>query len=451
VLLLFALGLMAKPMLVTLPLVLLLLDVWPLDRVSLGTDLPGRSPFAVLRQQRTVWFHLVREKLPLLALALASSIVTLVVQQQWGAVRPLDALPLSLRMANALVSYVAYIGKMLWPTRLAAFYPYPASVPGWWVVGSLAVVIGVSVVAMRAARRHPYLPMGWLWYLGTLVPVIGLIQVGSQSLADRYTYVPLIGLFLMVAWGIPDLLARCRYRSITVPTAAGLVLLACAMTARTQVKYWENSGALWTHALEITTENDRAHNNLGLVLAGQGRVSEAIAHYNEAVRIKPRFVEAHNNLANVLANQGRETQGSRRPLRRGAADQAPPCRGAQQPGERPGEPGESRGSPHPLRRGSPHQARPCGRAQQPGGRSGEARTVQRGHRPLRRGPAHQAGVRGGTQQLRARFDETRTGQRGDRPLRRGPADRPERSDGSACVGQIDETRQGVRAWHSVSM
>ncbi|MBI4463915.1 MAG: tetratricopeptide repeat protein [Acidobacteria bacterium] len=303
VLLLFALGLMAKPMLVTLPFVLLLLDYWPLGRVTLGTDLPGRSGLAPLRDQRSVRLHLVWEKLPLLALAIASSIVTFVVQRK--AVAGLDAIPLDKRVANALVSYVAYIGKMLWPTRLAAYYPYPQSLPGWWVVGAILGLIGVSVMVIRAARRHPYLPVGWLWYLGTLVPVIGLVQVGGQSMADRYTYVPLIGLFIIVAWGGPDLLVRWPHRSIALTTAAALVISACTITAWGQVRYWENSATFWERALEVTTGNDIAHYSLGTFLAGQGRVEEAIAHYSEALRIKPAYAEAHFNLGNALRSQGK--------------------------------------------------------------------------------------------------------------------------------------------------
>jgi len=292
--LLFALGLMAKPMLVTLPFVLLLLDYWPLGRMSLGD----------LRATRSIG-RLVREKLPLLALAIASSIVTFVVQRRGGAVSGLDALPLNRRVPNALVSYFTYIGKMLWPTRLTALYPYPRSLPGWWVAGSILGLIGVSVVVIRAARHHPYLPTGWLWYLGTLVPVIGLVQVGSQSRADRYTYVPLIGLFIMVAWGVPDLLARWPYQRYALPTVAGLVILACTITARSQVQYWENSLVLMGHALEVTTDNFTAHNHMGAALADRGKVDEAIAHYSEALRIKPNFAEAHYSLGNALASQGK--------------------------------------------------------------------------------------------------------------------------------------------------
>jgi tetratricopeptide (TPR) repeat protein len=200
---------------------------------------------------------------------------------------------------------VAYIGKMFWPTRLAVLYPYPRSLPSWWVIGSVVILLGVSVVALRLARRAPYLPVGWFWYVGTLVPVIGLVQVGSQSMAaDRYTYVPLIGLFIVLAWGIPDLLGR-RYPRSALPVAAALAIVACAILAGRQVRYWANTEVLWTRAVEVTSANYQAHNDLGNILAAQGRVEAAAAHFAEALRLRPDFVEAHNNLGFTLARLGR--------------------------------------------------------------------------------------------------------------------------------------------------
>lgn len=294
VLLLLGLGLMAKPMLVTLPFVLLLLDVWPLGRATL-TPSPA-------------WQRLVWEKVPLLALAAASSIVTFLVQQQGGAVRALEALPVRLRLANAAVSYVSYMGKMLWPARLATFYPFDTALSAWRVAGSIVILAGVSAMAMRVARRHAYVPVGWLWYLGTLVPVIGLVQVGGQSIADRYTYVPLIGLFIMVAWGLPDLIGGWRFGRVALPAAAGLAITASTVTAHMQVQHWSDTVALWSHAIEVTSGNYRAHSNLGNFLSDQGKVDEAIRHYQEALRINPNFVEAETNLANTLARQGRLDQ-----------------------------------------------------------------------------------------------------------------------------------------------
>jgi protein O-mannosyl-transferase len=302
-LLFYALGLMAKPMLVTLPFVLLLLDFWPLGRVGMGPNPAGR--WALSREKWATIVGLLFEKLPLLALAVVSGIVTFVIHRRGGAVIGLDATPLHLRLANALVSYVAYIGKMLWPARLAVLYPYAQALPVLWVAAAFLALMGISVAVIRAARPYPYLSVGWFWYLGTLVPVIGFVQVGDQAMADRYTYVPLIGLFIIVAWGVPDLLVRWPLRKIGLPASAGLVILACAIAARNQLQYWEDSTTLWTHALAVTTANNIANNNLGVSLAGQGKLDEAIAHYSEALRIKPDYADAHNNLGAALADQGK--------------------------------------------------------------------------------------------------------------------------------------------------
>jgi tetratricopeptide (TPR) repeat protein len=289
VVVLFALGLMAKPMLVTLPFVLLLLDVWPLGRTA--------EPFARRR--------LIVEKLPLVGLALASSVVTVLVQQHAGAIKGLGVLPFDRRLATAVLAYVTYAARTVWPSGLAAIYPYPASSRWWPILGAIAVLAAASALALRAAPRHPYLPVGWFWYLGTLVPVLGLVQVGSQPWADRYTYIPAIGLFIIVAWGTVDLLARWPRRDLLLAAAATVVLAGCAISARTQVGYWRNSVALWEHALEVTAGNHRAESNLAHALARQGRLDEAVARYVAALRIEPDFAEAHNNLGLVLADQGK--------------------------------------------------------------------------------------------------------------------------------------------------
>ena len=282
VVVLFALGLMAKPMLVTLPFTLLLLDVWPLGRLPLR----------------------VREKLPLFALTIASSVVTFVVQQQAGAVKELVALPIGRRIANALVAYVTYIGKALWPADWRPSIPIPSRSPaGASPSPSSCSRLSRLSQSARVSGTRTCL-VGWLWYLVTLVPVIGLIQVGSQPIADRYTYVPLIGLFIIVAWGVPDLLARWPWRFSVMRAAAVLAIAACTVTARAQVRHWRNSVALWEHALAVTTANYRAEGNLGHALASEGRLDEAISHYGEAVRIHPGYAEAHNNLGLALARQG---------------------------------------------------------------------------------------------------------------------------------------------------
>ena len=290
VLVFFACGLMAKPMIVTLPFALLLLDWWPLQRVA-------------------SWRRLVAEKIPLVAFAAASGVVTFVLQRGQGALPGLDAIPLTLRAVNALTSYVAYMGRMLWPTRLAALYPYPGALPEWWVVcGALLILIGTSIVAIRSARRHQYVLVGWFWYLGTLVPVIGLIQSGEQSMADRFLYIPLIGLFVIVAWGGPDLLEHWPQRRVALPVAAAIAIGACAVTARAQVPYWANNLTLWERVVAVTGPNYRGEGNLAMALQDAGRESDAIAHYLEALRINPGFVDAHDNLGLVLASQGRTAE-----------------------------------------------------------------------------------------------------------------------------------------------
>jgi hypothetical protein len=293
VLLSFALGLASKPMLVTLPFTLLLIDVWPLGRL---TGPPGR-----LRA-------LVFEKVPLVVLAIASSLVTFLVQRQGGAVNGLDEIPVGLRVSNALVSYVGYLGKTIWPDRLAIFYPYPASIPVWATAGAVAMLVVISIAAFWLARRRPYVAIGWVWYLGTLLPVIGLIQVGGQALADRYTYVPLVGIFVIIAWGVPDLLARWPAWRALAPVAAATVILACAVTARAQTAHWRTSFALWQHAVEVTRDNHVAEDALGTILVEMGQPAEAIPHLSRAVAIKPTFAQAHYNLGLAFTKEGRDAE-----------------------------------------------------------------------------------------------------------------------------------------------
>jgi tetratricopeptide (TPR) repeat protein len=296
----YALGLMAKPMLVTLPVTLLLIDVWPLGRLRLGPRSGNRI---------AAWRPLVREKLPFFAMAAGSSLITFVVQQRGGAVRGLDALPLALRVENALVTTVAYAGKMLWPANLAVYYPHPESFPLWEPISAALFLIGVSVFAVRIAPRAPYVVVGWFWYLVTLLPIIGLVQVGTQAMADRYTYVPLVGLFIIVAWGVPDLLAGVSAAWAAVPAAVA-VILACAALTRAQVDYWQNTVTLWTHAVDATSNvnNYGAHHTLGLALRDQGRLDEAIVQFREAVRLDPHFAIAQSNLAQALLKRGRAAE-----------------------------------------------------------------------------------------------------------------------------------------------
>jgi len=293
VLILFALGLMSKPMLVTLPCALLLLDVWPLRRVVIG-----ESP-------RSVWLRLLYEKIPLFALAAASSVITYLVQRNSGAVESLNVVPLSVRIANAILAYWMYLQKLVVPRGLGILYPYPSNLLAETVGLALVGLIAVSVVVARSARTRPYLLVGWLWFLGTLVPVIGIVQVGKQPMADRYSYIPSIGLFVLVAWGAVDLLRRIR-----APRRLSLVLSVVTVgvytvVAQRQIEYWRLSSDLWKHTIAVTGENYLAENNLGWDLDREHKPAEAIPHYLEAIRLSPRFIGGHTNLALALAEVGR--------------------------------------------------------------------------------------------------------------------------------------------------
>lgn len=306
----YALGLLAKPMLVSLPFVLLLLDYWPLGRIWL--NLPT-GDFRILdyipardRPQRSLILRPVWEKIPFFVLTVASCIVTFVVQHMAGATESIDLFPVKVRIANALVSYVDYIVKMLWPARLGAFYPHPgANLPMWQIFGATFLLIAISIVVMRAAKRYPYLAMGWLWYLGILVPVIGLVQVGGQAMADRYTYVPLVGLFVMISWGIADFLGDWRYGRIVLPVFAGLLISALMAITWFQMGKWRNSATLFEHTLRVTKNNNIMHNNLGGILTQQGRFAEAAVHYAKAIQIQPKHIKARNNLAVALVHLGK--------------------------------------------------------------------------------------------------------------------------------------------------
>jgi tetratricopeptide (TPR) repeat protein len=286
--LVLGLGLAAKPMLVTLPLLLLLLDIWPLGRWS------------------SSWPRLVLEKLPLVALAIAVGVATYLIQQRVGAMAAFESLPLEHRLANAVMSYVKYILLMVWPSGLAAFYPYPRALPPVWLLAAAIVaLVTASVVAALSFRRRPYVFVGWFWYVIALLPVIGIIQVGEQAMADRFTYVPLIGLFVIAAWLLPELLVRLFRHRAAVPVAAVVVIVGYAATARAQVEHWRNGRTLWERALAVTRDNYYAHSALGALLAGDGLVADAVAHQVEALRIRPSDSDAHNELGKVLAEQGK--------------------------------------------------------------------------------------------------------------------------------------------------
>jgi len=289
-----AAGLMSKPMVVSLPLVLLLLDFWPLGRLA------GPGPKT----------RLVGEKLPLLALSVTSSLVTLHAQSEGGAVGTLEMFPLPARIANAVVSSTTYLLKMVWPADLAIPYPWDASRLTAPRVALSALVLGaVFAIASRAWRSRPYLLFGSLWYLVTLLPVIGLVQVGGASMADRYTYLPLVGPMVIVAWGVPDLLARLGWSERRTGLALGLAALVAIATlgvcARAQAALWRDSVTLFTHTLRVTERNAAAHNGLGLTLLERGRVDEAVLHYREVLEIAPAYLVARYNLAAALIQLGR--------------------------------------------------------------------------------------------------------------------------------------------------
>jgi tetratricopeptide (TPR) repeat protein len=299
-LLFFMLSLMAKPMLVTLPFLMLLLDYWPLGRLKFN------SAFRLQPSDQTSSiFPLIFEKIPFFILTAASCVVTHYAQQSGGAFAPMEVLTLGARISNAVVSYISYIAKMFWPGQLAIFYPYPDSFAAWKVATGAAALIAIFIWVMLQIRKRPYLAVGWFWYVGTLVPVIGLVQVGSQAMADRYTYVPLMGLFVMIAWGATELVGRRRFKSIMAVIAAGAVLIALTIAARNQTSYWTNSVTIFGHALEATENNWVAHHNLGTALNDIGRTTEAFQHYSDALSIKPDAAHIHVNFGSALLSQGK--------------------------------------------------------------------------------------------------------------------------------------------------
>ena len=298
----FMVGLMTKPMLVTLPLVMILMDYWPLNRFE-SEDMP--HGVSVLFRAREPLPTLVKEKVPLLLLSLLSAAVTVYVQRSGGTVSSFEAVPLVFRIENALIAYAKYIVKTIWPQNLAFLYPFPLSLPLWQVLASSVILILVTIVTIHFRRQKPYLLVGWLWFLIILLPVIGLIQVGSQSMADRYTYIPLIGLFIMVSWGVPDLLRGLRYRLTIFVTLSCLVIFALTLSTWRQLGYWKDNISLYRHTLDVTNNNYIILNNLGIALAERGEVEAAIQAYQEALRIWPGSVTAHVNLGAALADRGK--------------------------------------------------------------------------------------------------------------------------------------------------
>ena len=299
----FALGLMAKPMLVSLPLVLVLADAWPLGRLQVTGDRLQKGGGTSLATS-------LLEKLPLFALALASCVVTFIAQRGSGAVGTIERYSLGVRADNAIVSYVAYIGKMLWPVRLSVIYPHPVdTLPVWLIAVCAAALAGATYAAVRFSRSQPYLATGWLWYLATLLPVIGLVQVGQQAMADRYTYIPFIGLFIIIAWGMPAIAARAissdTARRAALCAGAAVVLVALSVAAWVQVGYWRNGEALFKHALAATSGHSMVRCCLADVYLDQGKTGRTIEQLRLAIKDKPDLAEAHNGLGFALDRQGR--------------------------------------------------------------------------------------------------------------------------------------------------
>ena len=297
-----SLGLMAKPMLVTWPFVLLLLDYWPLCRIK-WRSVDGAKNFA-----RTSW-PLIREKLPLAGLVAAAVVVTYLAQSHGGTVRSWTDAPLSLRVSNALVSYAKYFIATFWPARLGVYYPFASTgIPPWQVAAAILFLAVLTAFSLREARARPYLLVGWLWFLGTLVPVIGLVQVGGQAMADRYYYLPSIGLFVVLVFGIADLAAAGRIARGVVATTSVAVLLIFASLSAMQISRWRDSVTLFERTLAVTPDNLIIQHSLGFVLGEQGKYNEALAHFSEALRIKPDFYDALINMGITLSKLGRTAE-----------------------------------------------------------------------------------------------------------------------------------------------
>jgi protein O-mannosyl-transferase len=294
VVLVFAFGLMSKPMLVTLPCVLLLLDYWPLKRI--------RGQTSEIRRQENL-LMLVAEKIPLIVLSAISSAITFLAQRH--AIGWTEQLPIRWRINNALATYVAYIWQMFWPANLAVFYPHSENrLPLWEIVLALAVLIGITTAALALRKKRPYFITGWLWYVGMLVPVIGLVQVGWQGRADRYTYLPQIGLYILITWAVADFTASWRRQREILSVGAVIIIGVLGWRAWIQTSYWRDSETLFNHALAVTANNDVAQNNLGIVLLQKGKLDEAISRLQTAVDLRPENAPAHNNLAKALLQKG---------------------------------------------------------------------------------------------------------------------------------------------------
>jgi len=296
----FIAGLMSKPMIVTLPFVLLLLDYWPLGRYRFkGFPRPQAAA------PRLSYAKIVLEKVPLILLSIGTGTLTLLKQQAHGAVSSLESFPLFHRIGNALVSYIMYMAKLLWPHELSAVYPYPASIPFWQIAGAGLLLVLITFVIIKHFPDLPYLTIGWLWFLGTLVPVIGIIKIGSHAMADRYTYMTFVGLYIVIACGVPEIFKRFGVRQMAVGSAAAAAIVILMVTARNQTSTWANSIRLFTHAIEVTDNNFLAHQNLGLALAYRGELNPALLHFRKALEINPASAKSYNDIGTCFMITGK--------------------------------------------------------------------------------------------------------------------------------------------------
>jgi len=300
VLTLFTLGLMAKPMAITLPFVLLLLDLWPLRRFGMINILEKGNKKRAIR--------LILEKIPLFMISIVFIAVSFVTVKEADALRTLDQFPFFVRVANAFISYGAYIRKMFLPWDLAMPYSHLGLMNYWLTALSAALILLISVIVFRRIKTQPYLSVGWLWYLGTLVPVIGLVQIGAHAMGDRYTYLPLVGLFIMLVWGVSDLVLPLRNGRYALAFLGSILLVSMVFLSYRQVGYWKDTVTLSRHAITVTEGNYLAHNNLGGALDREGQADEAIRHYGEAIRIMPSYADAWYNIGTTLAKQGKSVQ-----------------------------------------------------------------------------------------------------------------------------------------------
>jgi len=341
VFLFFTLGLMSKPMLVTLPFVLLLLDYWPLRRLKFGQERGDNEISEKNTTRRPEVFRLVLEKIPLFLLTAGLSIVTFIAQKSSGGMNYGANFTFSTRLTNAMVSYLEYLEKMIWPRGLSILYPHPVNaLPVWQGILCGIALVGITIISIRLIRKAPYFAVGWFWYLGTLLPVIGIVQFGGQAMADRYTYIPLIGIFIIVAWGVPELISKWRYKEKVLSISVGIIIFTLLITTWRQVSHWKNSITIFKHAIKVTDKKypgfsvvhnnlgsalfaeqkneeaishykmaiklnpdlaARAHYNLGIALVAEQKIEEAISHYKMAIKLNPDYASAHYNLGNALS------------------------------------------------------------------------------------------------------------------------------------------------------